>query len=447
MATYRVKSGASGAANGSTWADAYTTLAAAAAVDAAGDLILVSSSHAESSASGQSVTLAGTAANPVRVVCAPDASEDPTTSTTGASVTTTGTSAISFSGSAYLKGIDFHCGTGASSAAINMALTAGTSEIQDFEECNFRLNTAAASTLNIGSTTSTVGKTVRWRNCGLRFANSGQRIAVYGIDSFIWEGGSMLSGSSTNTGGLVAVSNNGRGGNVEFSGLDLTALSTSMVLFVPSSTFVGKMTARNISLPSGIAETGWLVGSGQTTYGWRAEAYDCAAGDSQLRVYAQDYSGYMRDEAVIVRTGGAAIDSVPLSWKLVSTANASAVAAFRTVEHHIPNSAVGSPITIEAEIVTDGVTLTDADIRLDVFSKSTSGSAVAALASSRTSDVLGTPSNLTTSTEAWTTTGLSSPTKQRISITVTPQEVGSLICRLVLSKASTTVYCDLPRKA
>jgi hypothetical protein len=40
----------------------------------------------------------------------------------------------------------------------------------------------------------------------------------------------------------------------------------------------------------------------------------------------------------------------------------------------------------------------------------------------------------------WTTTGLSSPVKQKMESTFTPQEKGTYIARVCLGRASTTLY-------
>src|SRR5829696_6649358 len=98
MANYYVYSGAAGAANGTSWTNAYTTLANAIAGSvAAGDTVYVAHDHAESTAASISHTWPGTATSPVRVICANRAGSVPPVSAdlaNTATVTTTGNSPI-----------------------------------------------------------------------------------------------------------------------------------------------------------------------------------------------------------------------------------------------------------------------------------------------------------------------------------------------------------------
>ena len=108
MANVFVDSNATGAANGTTWADAYTTIAAAAAADSAGDIIWVAEDHAESTASSVSWSWAGTEASPTRLICADSASgEPPSTVATTGSVTVTGNNnlTIAATGALYCYGL------------------------------------------------------------------------------------------------------------------------------------------------------------------------------------------------------------------------------------------------------------------------------------------------------------------------------------------------------
>jgi hypothetical protein len=70
----------------------------------------------------------------------------------------------------------------------------------------------------------------------------------------------------------------------------------------------------------------------------------------------------------------------------------------------------------------------------------TSGFPLSVTSSDRAATILATPANQTTSSETWTTTGLTTPVKQKLSVTFTPQEKGPIIARVYLAKASTTVY-------
>ena len=70
MASYYVYSGAGGAADGSSWANAYTTMALAlASGKVAGDIFYLAHDHNESTGASVTLTFPGTAASPNKVLC------------------------------------------------------------------------------------------------------------------------------------------------------------------------------------------------------------------------------------------------------------------------------------------------------------------------------------------------------------------------------------------
>ena len=177
--------------------------------------------------------------------------------------------------------------------------------------------------------------------------------------------------------------------------------------------------------------------------GYRMEMYNCDSADTNYRLWVRDYSGDTTSETTIIRTGGANDGTNGLSWKMASTANAEFPGiVLRSPEIVQWNETTGSSKTATVEVVTDGVTLTDADCWLEIQYLGTSGYPRGSFADDSVANVLATPANQTTSTETWTTTGLSSPTKQKLSVTFTPQEKGFIHAVVKLAKASTTVYVD-----
>jgi len=104
MASYYVWSGATGSANGTTWANAYTTLTLAyASGKLAGDVFYVAHDHAESTAGAVTLNVSGASiANPIKVICANRAGSVPPVSAdrrATATVTTTGANNITLNGS------------------------------------------------------------------------------------------------------------------------------------------------------------------------------------------------------------------------------------------------------------------------------------------------------------------------------------------------------------
>jgi hypothetical protein len=155
------------------------------------------------------------------------------------------------------------------------------------------------------------------------------------------------------------------------------------------------------------------------------------------------YQGTLTTETTIKRTVGASDGTTPYSWKLLTTANSKQDFPFETFEGALWNSAVGSAKTLTFHCLTDNLTLQDADIWVEVEYLGSSGSPVSSLVSSAPATLVTAGANLTSdSAEAWTTTGLTTPVKQKFSVTFTPQLAGPVRWRVKIAKASATVYVD-----
>lgn len=442
MAEIFLHSGIGNDANPGTHSSPKATLTGALAVAAAGDTLFFPTTHAETAAAATTYAFPGTPANPNKLLCVSDWGASPATLATGGSFSTTGANGMTINGSVLGHGAVFSAGTGASSASLALAASAGQSDLQRWDSCAFRL-AAGAGGITVGTTTATAQRTVAWRNCSVKFNASAQGIRVHGCDQFTWLGGGVEAGSATPAAGLVVVGSNGRGGAVLLAGLDVAALLTTLTLFGAASIF-GSALARSIKLPVGTPRLGWLVGD-LSAPGMRFEAWNCDSGDTQWRLYAKDFAGQVLDEETVVRTGGGAVGSVPMSWMVASGANASRHGArIVTPWRFIRPAAAGSPSTFAADVVTDGVTLTDADAWIEVEFPGTDGFPMTVFANDA-AGTLAAPVAQEASTDPWTTTGLVSPLRQRFARAVTPLEVGEVAVRVVVARPSTTVYVDLPR--
>ena len=120
------------------------------------------------------------------------------------------------------------------------------------------------------------------------------------------------------------------------------------------------------------------------------------------------------------------------------------VAPLKSNEIFLAVGTVGVSQTATIEIVHDSATaLTDAEIWLEVEYRSTSGSHKTTRITDQRSGLLTTAVDQPSSSEAWTTTGLTSPLKQKLSVTYTPNVDGYSVGRIVLAKPSKTVYVDI----
>ena len=175
MANWYVWSGATGTGTGADWANAYTTLNAAATAKAAGDVFFVAHDHVQTSAVALTITFAGTEALPNRVYCVNRAGSVPPVAAdlrTTAQISTTGASAISLAGTcAEMYGIIFSAGDAANNASINVATSAARS--MRLSNCHLKLNTTHTSG-RIALNTGASANTVHLENTTVQFGAVGQ---------------------------------------------------------------------------------------------------------------------------------------------------------------------------------------------------------------------------------------------------------------------------------
>lgn len=396
---------------------------------AAGDRIFVSNNHSESSAVAITHSYAGTTTSPTIVLCVDDSAAPPTTVATGAIITTTGASAISVAGIGYTYGITYQCGTGTSAVNISLVPTDGNS--QQFEQCTFRLvNTAAGSRFVVGGSASGHETDLVLTNCNLRAANASQRINLQQtnlkvVGGGLQSGGTALSGLVTGTSAFNAV----------FTGFDCSNGATNINLVDSGLAATGNVIFRRCKMPA--SWSGTVAAGDPSRPGTKLAMYGVDSGADVTRFQERYFSGSTFSENTIVRTGGASA-----SWRMASSANAEfPLLPLISPEIYFENTATGSPITVTVEVITDNVTLTDQHAWLEVISTNTASSVNGTLVSDWSTPIA-TATNQPTSSEAWTTTGITTPVKQKLSVTFTPQVAGDIIAVVKLARANTTVYVD-----
>jgi hypothetical protein len=401
-----------------TWAKASTSIdgLTTAVTLGAGDVIYVSSVHTETDT--LTVTWFGVA---LKCICADKSSgAPPATIATGAVVTFSGNVGLTISTvPVYVYGITFQAGR--TSAA---GLTCGAGSLM--EQCSFQLTGTGTATITPNTST--------WLNCTVKFSAAGQFIS--GNQLWRWIGGSLLAGGTNPTDLLGTTS---VGGTLEAIDLSNAATTTN----INSATSTGmRLTLRNIKLPS--SWTGKISGTSVTNSGPNiVQLMSCDSAGTNYVLHRETQWGDVYSEITIVRTGGATDGITPLSWKAVSVAGTIfPVGALQTGEFVIWNDATGSARTVTVEFLHDSVTgLKDNEIWLEVEYYGASGNPQGTLATSAP-DALASGSTLASSSATWTTTGISNPNKQKLSVTFTPQLKGFFIASVKLAKASYTVYVD-----
>jgi hypothetical protein len=442
MAGHYVRSGATGSNNGSSWANAFTTLEAAFAAGGAGDVFYVAHDHQENKAASGNwiLTSPGTVSDPCYVLSCDDTAEPPTALLTGAVIDLkTGNYTFTITGSAYYYGITF--ATTPNSSSCDMYLGNSTQFAMIFDRCNLALNggnsgsffflVAAAATTNIDD------HCIKLKNCMFTFSHASQYILPVGC-RMDWLNGSVdSSGTAPITLFVLPTAN---ASQITIEGVDLSKVTGTLFDVDAASVPCTNIRLANCKLGDNVTIANTITGQG----GAQILMDNCDSGDTNYRMEHYKYQGSIKTETTIVKASGASDGTTPHSWKMASLATGPTF-AFPLESPWIAqwNDSTGSSKTATIEIVHDSATdLTDGDVWIEVEYLGTSGSPIASLADDRKAGYLTAAADQAASSATWTTTGLTNPNTQAISVSFTPQEKGFIKARVMLAKANYTIYVD-----
>lgn len=417
------------------WTAAHARMNPALAWMAAGDTLYVSNNHAETGTAAITLTFPGTAAAPNEIICATDTATPPTAQATTATVTTTGNQVFSFAGFAYIQGITFATAT----TSPSQGFLSQSPWWFKFENCQLKLTSGSAARWKFGEkATGTDGEMIELVNTTFSFAASTQGIIfscrVRWIDT-----PNAIVGTAPGT--LFPLVSSGDTGDIYLRGIDLSAITGATNYLVdPSATGPNVVRFENCKLGASVSifdPTNVPVDQGGTD----VDVVNCDSADTNYRYNKIRYQGQIYHETTIVKLAGASDGTTNISRKMVTTANAKFVTPLVSDPIITWNDSVGA-LTATVEIVNDGSTLTDAEVWLEIEYLGTSGFPLASFASDSKTDVLASAANQTTSTVSWTTTGLTTPVKQKLAVSFTTAEKGPILARVCLAKASQTIYFD-----
>lgn len=386
----------------------------------------------------------------MQILCGNDAAEPPTTLALSASITTLNGNSITVNGNVYVRGLTFNAGGSGWNASFTANSSTGATR-QTYELCNIKvIADGGNSFISLGPQGggSFSNETVL-KSCGLMFSLFAQSILVTG--TVLIQGGSALIGGASPTNFLGA--NGIAPVNLLVEGFDFTNWGNFNFCIGGSFLQQGKAVFRNCKLSSGWS--GLLFSTPLTAPSLRLEMHNCDGADTNYRLWVEDYYGSIKSETIIVRTGGATDGVVPFSFRMASTANVS-YPLQRLESPELParfNSTIGTPITVTVEIIHDTASLagqgagtafafTNDEVWLEVQYLGTSGTPVSTFASSAKATVLSAATDQPASVLGWTTTGMTTPVKQKLSVTFTPQKAGYLQAKVVLAKANKTLMVD-----
>jgi hypothetical protein len=434
MASYYVYSGATGSGNGSSWANAYTTLSLAFSGKTAGDIFYVAHDHVQSSASSFTLTSPGTITAPVTVICVNRAGSVPPVSAdrrTTAQVATTGGTQLRFAGYTHYDGVIFTAADGAFNGLL-MIPEGGASVLTRFDNCSLRLGgTGSGGRIYLGAQGAATGTATELNNTTVSFAAVGQSIDV--ASTLKWRNTpSAVIGTVPTILFNFSASN---GGTVDCIGVDLSALGSGKTIAAAAISARCVLNFLDCKLDAAVTKSGV-----PTTYGG-TETNFTRSGSAGVNytVYCQRVAGSLVEETIIVRTGGASDGTTPIAWKVVTTANCTYSMPFECPPIAIWNDTTGSAKTATVEgIWGGGAVPLDNEIWVELEYLSSATSPQGSFVNDGTADLLTTAANQTSSSATWG----GSTTKFKLAVTFTPQQKGLVYARVKCGKASSTFYID-----
>ena len=445
MAAYYVWSGATGSANGTSWANAYTTLATAFTGKAAGDTFYVAHDHAESAAAVLTLTGPGTSTSPIKIICVNRAGSVPPVSAdrrATAQVITTSNNNITIAGWSHYDGVIFSAGTGSTSSA-SIILCSASYQWLRFDNCSFRFPITGSSggSLVAGSSGGNNGGTyVELNNTTMSFAGSNAAVpAIQLTGTMKWRNTPAALLTFNNTAGLVVPIAALKGAQFECVGVDLSAIPAGVPL---ANLIAGAVQGSRATFLDCKLNPAALKSSARTAVTPYVEIDFYRSGSSGVNynVYSQRIGGDLSEETTIVRTGGAVDGATSLSWKVVTAAASFCNFSFPfECPPIVFKVTAGTPVTATVEGVWGaGVVPNDDECWVDVEYLGDASSPQGAFVSDGKADLLTAAAPQTASTATWG----GSTTKFKLAVAFTPAQSGLAYARVKCAKPATTFYID-----
>lgn len=399
-----------GANNGTSKADAYIAIASAAASAVPGDTVWISHTSIEVRTSG-----AGVSFDRIKLISVDFSGSTPPVEAdflAGGFIGSALFLNMVFSGIFYARGVTFNAG------AI-MQLGSGFFVLE---------NSVMDVSFNNSNSFVVSNADVTFINSDLDFGNKVNLFAQVNDGRFTMRGGSITHVNNTaifkNQGGDPSV--------ILLDAVDLSGIDIPLVEFTAASKAglyldgIGCLLNALMVLTSAIEQNASLAMYGSS--------------DTNKPYYIQEeyYEGVIQAETTVIKTDGSSDGVTPISLKFVTNTNA--IAGYFPVKNRIPILFWVDDIgikTFEVDILTDNVTLTEDEAYIELTHPQ--AGVLRALATSKVHE----GANLAASVAAWTTTGIGTPVKQKISITVNVGQKGWVEACICFAKPSSVMYADV----
>jgi hypothetical protein len=419
----------------SAWAAPHARLANALTTNwvQAGNKVFVGDNHAETQASGTTLTGAGTLASPVLIYCVDHTAAVPPGSanlaTTASITNTTSVNAPVLSGIYYIYGIIFDSGGGG--ATTNIIWLTG-SQIK-LENCALR----KTGTVSSNNAILLQGNKIELVNTTMQFANTGDGLRIGG-GTIIWRNtASAITGATLPT-SFLSYQSLITGGSFVVTGVDLSALGSGKTI-VPALSLPYLVSFIDCKLGASVT-----TGATPTVAGATADFIGTDSSGTNYRQERYQYQGTQTVETTIVRTGGATDGTTPISWKIVNTANSKWVLPFECLPSSIWNNTTGSNVIITIYgTTTGGGTINNDDIWFEAVYFGASGNPQGSFATSTKANNLASPSAYSSDASVWGGSGAGNGFKMTVTLSAPqPQLKGPIYVYIKAAKASATYYID-----